>query len=348
MSPRRVPGGARMLDFIGSAGFMAHGFCLLWQPWLIVLYAGSDLLIFAAYTAIPVALFDFLRRRPELRDGKLIALFGSFILLCGLTHLVSAITLWVPLYTLLGGLKLLTAIVSIVTASALFPLIPVLATLPHPADLAAANEALEREVAGHRMTMAELRRSRDRLEEEVEKRTSQLAEANERLRTVARESVHRKKNLLAVVQALARQTARAQTDPAAFVRDLSGRLDALARASSAAIQDGERLSLDLESVLRSQIGAHAGSGPGRVAIGGPALALSHEAGQQICLAVHELATNAIKYGALRGTLGAVSLGWRVKQGEEIRLTKHDEVAAVLVQRLPFQQWTETITSHKTQ
>ena len=61
--------------------YMPHGMCLLWQPWLVLLWAGSDLLIFLSYTAIPVALLMILRQRTEVPQAPLVLLFGAFILL---------------------------------------------------------------------------------------------------------------------------------------------------------------------------------------------------------------------------------------------------------------------------
>lgn len=73
--------------------YMPHGMCLLWKPWLVLLWAGSDLLIFLSYTAIPVAILMILRKRTEVPQAPLVALFGAFILLCGITHLFMIVTL---------------------------------------------------------------------------------------------------------------------------------------------------------------------------------------------------------------------------------------------------------------
>src|ERR1700687_3511869 len=111
-------------DLVDNASYMAHGYCLLWKPWLVVLHAGSGLLIFCAYFAIPVAIWIFLRQRKDLELRRLAMLFAAFIFLCGLTHLVQMVTLWWPLYDTQGALKLATAIVSVATAGMIFPLIP--------------------------------------------------------------------------------------------------------------------------------------------------------------------------------------------------------------------------------
>ena len=107
-------GEARMQALIEYASYMPHGYCLFWQPWLVTLYAGSDLLIFAAYSLIPFALLTFLPAAQDLRFRGLVALFAAFILLCGITHLISVVTLWVPVYPLHGLAKLITGVVSIV------------------------------------------------------------------------------------------------------------------------------------------------------------------------------------------------------------------------------------------
>lgn len=44
-----------LIDLVGSAGLMPHGYCQLWKPWLVALHAGADALIFASYFVIPVA-----------------------------------------------------------------------------------------------------------------------------------------------------------------------------------------------------------------------------------------------------------------------------------------------------
>lgn len=121
---------------------MPHGMCLLWEPWLVFLYAGSDLLIFLAYAAIPIALLIFLRRRPELHYRGLVALFAAFILLCGITHLISIVILWTPVYPFHGFVKVFTGIVSAATAVTLFRLIPDLVRIPSPAQLEDANASL--------------------------------------------------------------------------------------------------------------------------------------------------------------------------------------------------------------
>jgi PAS domain S-box-containing protein len=175
-------------DMIDHASYMAHGYCLLWKPWLVVLHAGSDLLIFAAYFAIPAAIWLFLRQRPDLELRPLAILFAAFIFLCGLTHLIQMVTLWWPIYETQGILKALTAIVSVVTAIMIFPLIPKAVALPSPSALQNANAGLREAMAAREETLGDLRTARTDLEARVAQRTRELEHAKARLEALIKAS----------------------------------------------------------------------------------------------------------------------------------------------------------------
>ena len=175
-------------DLVDQASYMAHGYCLLWKPWLIVLHAGSDLLIFAAYFAIPVAIWIFLRQRPDLELRRLAILFAAFIFLCGLTHLVQMVTLWWPIYETQGILKAATAIVSVITAVLIFPLIPRAVAIPSPRTLQTANAGLRRAITAHEDTLGALRTARADLEARVAARTRELEHAKARLEALIKAS----------------------------------------------------------------------------------------------------------------------------------------------------------------
>lgn len=298
-----------MQNFVDIWQYMPHGLCLLWQPWLVVLWAGSDLLIFLSYSAIPIALLTVLRKRNDVPHSGLVVLFASFILLCGLTHLMGIVTLWYPIYPWVGLLKLATGIISFITAIALFRLIPVLVSLPSPTDLSEANSKLRDEVAAHEATLASL-------EAQVEERTAELRELNAKLAVQAREAVHRSGNLLAVVSSLARQSAQKVEDIDSYVDKLLGRISALASATATVLKGDDESSEGIEKVVREQVTPLFSEVENRVTIEGPRIAIGSEAAQQISLAVHELATNSCKYGFASTERGSLRVNWRVERDNE--------------------------------
>ena len=124
------------------SGLTPHGFCLLWEPGLIWTYALSDAGIALAYFSIPVALGVIARRRRDLVFRPLLFLFAAFILLCGATHWIDVLTLWVPVYGLAAVVKVATALVSLFTAIVLWRFIPAALALPSPSQFREANAAL--------------------------------------------------------------------------------------------------------------------------------------------------------------------------------------------------------------
>ncbi|MDN3567856.1 ATP-binding protein [Paeniroseomonas aquatica] len=124
-----------------------HGVCLLWRPELIWLHLVSDALTGLAYWSIPIVLLVVAIRRRDLVLPWAIELFALFILACGATHFLSIWTLWHPDYGVQGAVKAITALVSVVTAIALWPMLPRVLALPSSAALAAANAALSAEIA---------------------------------------------------------------------------------------------------------------------------------------------------------------------------------------------------------
>lgn len=152
---------------IDPAPFMPHGMCLLWDPVLIWLHLLSDGAIGLAYFSIPVALVVFARRRRDLAYKWMFLLFGAFIFACGTTHFFGAWTLWNANYVAEGLVKGFTAIVSIATATLLWPLIPRALALPSPAALRQANDALSAQITERIRAEADVRHSNARLNEAI-------------------------------------------------------------------------------------------------------------------------------------------------------------------------------------
>ena len=132
------------------AGLTPHGFCLLWDPGLIWTHIVSDAGIGLAYFSIPLVLAIFARQRRDLLFRPVFVLFAAFILLCGTGHWLDLLTLWVPAYGLEEAVKAATALVSVLTAIALWRLLPQALALPSSAQLQAANRALRESEARHR------------------------------------------------------------------------------------------------------------------------------------------------------------------------------------------------------
>jgi PAS domain S-box-containing protein len=158
--------------------FLPHGHCFFWQPEVLWLNVGSDLLIALAYYSIPLALVAFVRRRPGVTFGFLFWMFGAFIFLCGTTHLVEIWTVWSGVYYLQGLVKFVTAGVSLATAGVLWTVIPQALLLPMPAEIEATNLELQKEIARRELVEAELRRVQSELEERIRERTAALEQAN--------------------------------------------------------------------------------------------------------------------------------------------------------------------------
>ncbi|ASP46529.1 sensor histidine kinase [Cognaticolwellia beringensis] len=119
-----------MLKTLFSNEFMPHGMCYMWRPELLWLHVISDALIFLSYTSIPITLVYILRMRKDLIFSNVMALFGAFVLLCGLTHLLAVWNVWNGTYWLSGGMKAMAAIVSVATAYMLWKLVPTLKNIP--------------------------------------------------------------------------------------------------------------------------------------------------------------------------------------------------------------------------
>jgi signal transduction histidine kinase len=129
-------------SFFQTQGFMPHGMCLLWKPavlWTMIIGNG---IIALSYFLIPVALIYLIIKRRDIGFKWIFVLFGLFILACGVTHVMSIVTLWNPMYGLEALILLFTGIISLLTAILLWPLLPVLFKIPSPWQLEKLNEAL--------------------------------------------------------------------------------------------------------------------------------------------------------------------------------------------------------------
>jgi two-component sensor histidine kinase len=126
-----------------------------------------------------------------------------------------------------------------------------------------------------------------------------------------REINHRAKNMLSVVDAIAHQTAA--KNPEDFVERFSERIQALSANQDLLVRNEWR-GVDVQDLVRTQLSPFADLIASRIAIHGPKLRLKAGGAQAIGLALHELATNAGKYGALSTNTGHVDIDWGIDDG----------------------------------
>jgi two-component sensor histidine kinase len=138
--------------------------------------------------------------------------------------------------------------------------------------------------------------------------------AEERDRILTAEVNHRAKNLLAVVQAVALQTASSD-DPKEFAQNFNDRLAGLAASQDLLVQSHWQ-GVDAGELVKSQLSHFAALIGQRILLNGPPAQLKASAAQTLGMAIHELATNASKYGALSSANGIVQVSWRVEERDK--------------------------------
>ena len=138
--------------------------------------------------------------------------------------------------------------------------------------------------------------------------------AEEQQQLINNEIAHRLKNQLAIVQAVASQTLRQATDLRTANDALSFRLAAMARATDV-LMGADQSGAELHQLARTALGTH-GSLVDRFRLSGPRIRFDPQISLALTLAFHELATNAVKYGALSNDTGHVDLSWAVTMGPD--------------------------------
>jgi two-component sensor histidine kinase/DNA-binding response OmpR family regulator len=135
---------------------------------------------------------------------------------------------------------------------------------------------------------------------------TQRKEAEERQALLAREVDHRAKNAMAIVQSIVRLTKAATIDN--YVSTIEGRIKALSRAHIL-LSDSRWQGADLDTLVKEELAPYRSNRVDRINISGPKMLLEPTTAQTLALALHELATNAAKYGALSSASGKLVVGW---------------------------------------
>jgi two-component sensor histidine kinase/CHASE3 domain sensor protein len=173
------------------------------------------------------------------------------------------------------------------------------------------------------LTLASLRSERRRAEAARSARdAAELRRANQRAQLLLRELNHRVKNIFAVVIAIVAMASRRHPGSKALAEDIRGRLHALSLAHSASMGDVNVDAVPLRTLLERTLEPYRAEG--RIGLNGPAVAVPDRAITPLGLMVHELATNALKHGALAAESGHIEVVW----------AKRDEYGISL-------SWTET-------
>lgn len=144
-------------NLLPPRSYIPHGHCYLWQTPLVGLHLVSDALIAIAYFSIPVMLLYFVHKRSDISFSRVFVLFSSFIILCGVGHLLDIWTLWYPDYWISGIERAFTALVSCYTALQLVELLPKFLELQTPEQLEAINQELQIQVAERQRAEESLR-----------------------------------------------------------------------------------------------------------------------------------------------------------------------------------------------
>lgn len=137
--------------------------------------------------------------------------------------------------------------------------------------------------------------------------------AETEVRFLMRELAHRSKNQMTVIAAMAKQTARGAGSVPEFVQSFEKRIHGLASSTDLLLAHGVA-GVDLRELLTRQIDPFCPVDSDRVTLSGPAVRLNTQAAQILGMAGHELATNAVKYGAFAGEHGHLGVEWQREDG----------------------------------
>jgi len=166
-------------------------------------------------------------------------------------------------------------------------------------------------------------------------------EREERERLLMCEINHRAKNMLCVVDAIAHQTTA--KNPTDFIERLSERLQALSANQDLLVRN-EWHGIEIEDLVRAQLAPFSDFVDSRIAVHGPKLRLKTASAQAVGLALHELATNAGKYGALSTDKGRVdiswvtegdifTMGWTERDGPPVSAPKHRGFGTIVMEAM---------------
>ncbi len=142
----------------------------------------------------------------------------------------------------------------------------------------------------------------------IEEASKRRQQAETEVRFLMRELAHRSKNQMTVIAAMAKQTARGADSVPEFVQNFEKRIFGLARSTDLLLANGA-VGVDLKDLVIGQLDPFRPDNPERLELEGPSTRVNMQAAQILGMAIHELSTNAVKYGALKRESGSLSVTW---------------------------------------
>lgn len=149
----------------------------------------------------------------------------------------------------------------------------------------------------------------------IHRDVSKVRNAEKARDLIAHEVIHRAKNMLSIVIAIQRQTARVETTVQGFMRSFESRLRSLSQSTDLLVKSAWT-SVDLTDLIRSHLEPFVDPNDKRHTVSGPSIRLQPECVQAIGMAFHELATNSAKYGALKQNEGWIEIEWSILQQDD--------------------------------
>ena len=141
---------------------------------------------------------------------------------------------------------------------------------------------------------------------------TELVHSRDRQRRLQHDLLHRVRNVLAVIRSIVLRTAETRHSVDDFASHLEGRINTLARHQSILLQSPE--GVDLQTLLLEEL-RRATAAPDQAHLDGPEVSLPPRVAQTLCLAIHELTTNAVKFGALSQAAGQLDVTWSTQNAE---------------------------------
>lgn len=283
-----------------TTAFLPHAFCYLGNFRLVWTNVIADSLIGIAYLGMSITLgYLGYKGRRDIPFHWMFLAFGLFILACGGTHVMEAITIWVPVYILSAGVKLFTAAVSLTTAAVL-PF-----TVPHAFELVKQARTSERV-------------------------TANLRASEERKEALLREVHHRVKNNLAVICSLFYlQSTHTKDEQTAYIfRDMESRVHSMALVHEHLYGSENLARIDFAAyaqTLAQDIFSSQGSlsVPVRFVSDLEPVIMGVDLAVPCGLILNELISNALKHGFPHGASGEIRLTLRCGPDSRCTLSVQD-------------------------